>query len=213
MDIDDIAMELGYKLPMGCWIEVEGYGEPFNIGNDQQLMWFVDKIPYSRVLNMYLEPIVPLQEVKGNELIPSQQPESQYHSYELSDDEENHVDVGFNGEYGAAGVDHGPNKDNKDGDNHATGVDSGEAKELVESDYEQELDDLAADTCVDFTKYWDTLQVTNIPCEEYAYGSNIDDGSDELRSLEGSDGEEVEGGPLRKFINRSYHEFNPRRDM
>ncbi|KAK1576789.1 hypothetical protein Q3G72_016481 [Acer saccharum] len=168
IDIEDIAMELGYTLPMGCWIEVEGYGEPFNIGNDQQLMWFVDKIPYSRV-----------HEPAGVE----------------------HGAVGV--EYGAAGVDHGPNKDNKEGDNHATGVDSGEAKELVESDYEQELDDLAADTCVDLTKYWDTLQVTNIPCEECAYGSNIDDGSDELRSLEGSDGEEVEGGPLRKFINRS----------
>ncbi|KAK2658185.1 hypothetical protein Ddye_004718, partial [Dipteronia dyeriana] len=77
------------------------------------------------------------------------------------------------------------------------------------SDYEKEPEDFAAGTCVHLTKYWDTLQALNIPREECAYGSDIDDGSNELKILEGLYGEEVERGPVRKFINRSYHEFNP----
>ncbi|KAK4851756.1 hypothetical protein QYF36_018139 [Acer negundo] len=33
------------------------------------------------------------------------------------------------------------------------------------------------------------------------------------RSLDGSDGEEDEEGPLRKFFKKRYHEFNPIRDI
>ncbi|KAK1557822.1 hypothetical protein Q3G72_032609 [Acer saccharum] len=55
LDLDDIAMEQGYKLPVGYWIQVEGQRQPYNIRNDQQL--------------------------------------PRYHNYELTDDEENHVDV------------------------------------------------------------------------------------------------------------------------
>ncbi|KAK0601071.1 hypothetical protein LWI29_021049 [Acer saccharum] len=54
----------------------------------------------------------------------------------------------------------------------------------VESDYEQEADDIAAETCVDSTKIWDGLNVPNRQHQECASGS------DELNSLEGSDGEE-----------------------
>ncbi|KAK3183748.1 hypothetical protein Dsin_031034 [Dipteronia sinensis] len=38
-------------------------------------------------------------------------------------------------------------------------------------------------------------------------------GVDDLRSLDGYDGEEDEGGPPRKFIKTKYHEFNPSQDM
>ncbi|KAK3228726.1 hypothetical protein Dsin_000607 [Dipteronia sinensis] len=38
LDLDDITIELEYKLPVGYWIKVEGHREPYNIGNDQQLM-------------------------------------------------------------------------------------------------------------------------------------------------------------------------------
>ncbi|KAK4849536.1 hypothetical protein QYF36_025897 [Acer negundo] len=69
-------------------------------------------------------------------------------------------------------------------------VKSTENKEIVKSDYEQEPEDIAANTCVDPTR-----------------------GSDDLRSLDGSDGEEDDGGPTRKFIKTNYHEFNPRRDL
>ncbi|KAK0578500.1 hypothetical protein LWI29_011424 [Acer saccharum] len=38
LDLDDIAMEQGYKLPVGYWIQVEGQIQPYNIRNDQQLV-------------------------------------------------------------------------------------------------------------------------------------------------------------------------------
>ena len=82
-----------------------------------------------------------------------------------------------------------------------------DADMLVESDYEQEADDITAETCVDPTKIWDGLNVPNRQHQECASGS------DELNSLEGSDGEEGEQGRVRKFIHRSYHEFHLERDM
>ncbi|KAI9153472.1 hypothetical protein LWI28_011841 [Acer negundo] len=84
---------------------------------------------------------------------------------------------------------------------------------LVESDYEQEADDIAAETYVDQIKIWDSLNVPNIPHEECASGSDIKDVYDELNSLDGSDGEKGEQGRVRKFIHRSYNEFHPERDM
>ncbi|KAK4843641.1 hypothetical protein QYF36_010954 [Acer negundo] len=44
-------------------------------------------------------------------------------------------------------------------------------------------------------------------------GFDIDLESDDLKSLDGCDGEEDEGEPLRKFIKTKYHEFNPSRDI
>ncbi|KAK3230938.1 hypothetical protein Dsin_002819 [Dipteronia sinensis] len=52
------------------------------------------------------------------------------------------------------------------------------------------VDDIAAETCVDPTKIWDSLNVPNRPYEERASRSNLEDVSDELCSLEGSDVEE-----------------------
>ncbi|KAK0598096.1 hypothetical protein LWI29_031606 [Acer saccharum] len=92
-------------------------------------------------------------------------------------------------------------------------VESTENEEVIESDYEQEPEDIAANTCVDPTRDWESLQVAVIPHAECGSGSDLDLGSDDLRSLDGSDGEEDDGGPRRKFIKTNYHEFNPRCDL
>ncbi|KAK4850913.1 hypothetical protein QYF36_010933 [Acer negundo] len=73
------------------------------------------------------------------------------------------------GEHGLASVDeHGPASEEakrdkgKDADEQEAEA-QGEADDLVESDYNQEAEDIAAETFVDPTKFWDTLQVPNIP--------------------------------------------------
>ncbi|KAK1591219.1 hypothetical protein Q3G72_004098 [Acer saccharum] len=58
----------------------------------------------------------------------------------------------------------------------------------------------------------DELNVESIENEEVVE-SDIDLGSDDLRSLDGFDGEEDDGGPPRKFIKTNFHEFNPRYDL
>ena len=40
LDIQDIAIELGYNLPMVYWIQLPGYGKPFILDSDKDLMWF-----------------------------------------------------------------------------------------------------------------------------------------------------------------------------
>ncbi|KAK0605360.1 hypothetical protein LWI29_025847 [Acer saccharum] len=107
-----------------------------------------------------------------------------------------------------------PTQVNEEGDVELN-VESTEDEEAVESDYEQELDDIEADTCVDPTRDWESLQVLGIPHAQYGSrsGFDIDLGSDDLKSLDGSDGEEDEGGPPRKFIKTKYREFNPSYDM
>ncbi|KAK4851117.1 hypothetical protein QYF36_012541 [Acer negundo] len=94
-------------------------------------------------------------------------------------------------------------------------VESTENEEIVKSDYEQEPEDIAANTCVDPTWGWESLQVAGIPHEECGsgYGSDIDLGSNDLRSLDGSNSEEDDEEPTRKFIKTNYHEFNPRHDL
>jgi len=62
---------------------------PFNIACDKDLLWFEDKIPKDRVVDLYVERIEPLQTIDGNEFIPSQKPESQVHSYGIYDDDHN----------------------------------------------------------------------------------------------------------------------------
>ncbi|KAK1589467.1 hypothetical protein Q3G72_034392 [Acer saccharum] len=52
LDLDDIALELGYKLPVGFWIQLPG------------------------VLDLFLEPIEALQTVRGDEVIQYQHPEA-----------------------------------------------------------------------------------------------------------------------------------------
>ncbi|KAK4841307.1 hypothetical protein QYF36_002468 [Acer negundo] len=79
---------------------------------------------------------------------------------------------------------------------------------LVESDYKQKADDITAETCVDPTKIWDSLNVPNRSHEECASGFDLEDVSDELNSLEGSDGEK---DIFRKAIRA--HVVKHRRDV
>ncbi|KAI9184933.1 hypothetical protein LWI28_002607 [Acer negundo] len=69
-------------------------------------------------------------------------------------------------------------------------------KEAGNKDTGKQADDIAAETCVDPIKIWDSLNVPNRPHEECAPRSNLKDVSDELNSLEGSDDEEGEQGPV-----------------
>ncbi|KAK1580816.1 hypothetical protein Q3G72_000375 [Acer saccharum] len=74
-------------------------------------------------------------------------------------------------------------------------------EEIVESDYDQDLEDITSDTCVDPNKDWDSLEFPDVPRVECGSGSDIDDGSDDLNSLDGSDCEDDEGRHPRKFLN------------
>ncbi|KAK3229006.1 hypothetical protein Dsin_000887 [Dipteronia sinensis] len=59
----------------------------------------------------------------------------------------------------------------------------------------------------------DSLRNLEIPREECGFGSEIDYEEDNLRSLDESDGNEVEGGQPRKFTKIKYQEFDPVSDM
>ncbi|KAK3194490.1 hypothetical protein Dsin_025800 [Dipteronia sinensis] len=156
LDLDDIALELGYKLHMGFWIQVPG-----SIANSQR-----------------------------NELLHYQQPEA-YDDWAEADMGGKGPDVGEEKE-GETVAEEAKNDGAEEAEN-----DDGD--QLVESDYEQEQEDISADTY--------------IPRPESGVRSDIDEGSEDLNSLEGSDTEEVERGHVRKFRNQMYYEFNPSRDM
>ncbi|KAK2649002.1 hypothetical protein Ddye_016491 [Dipteronia dyeriana] len=90
--------------------------------------------------------------------------------------------------------------------------------ELVESDYEQEEEDMVAETCVYPTSDWDwdSLRIPDITGGEYGSSYEINCGSDDLRSLDEFDcktGKEDELRKLRKFIKTIYHEFDPGCDI
>ncbi|KAK0590542.1 hypothetical protein LWI29_028567 [Acer saccharum] len=211
-------------------------------------MWFTDKIPTSRVVDLFLELIIPLQEIPleevgGDEMVP-------YQKHGPADvDEQGLGTVDGTKKHEPATVDrppdvelHGPSdvnwvdtqlhaRVNKEAEGQGEGEGEAESEAqgqveveaeaeaqddadiLVESDYEQEADDITAETCVDPTKIWDGLNVPNRQHQECASGYDLEDVSDELNSLEGSDGEEGEQGRVRKFIHRSYYEFHLERDM
>ncbi|KAK2645923.1 hypothetical protein Ddye_021118 [Dipteronia dyeriana] len=80
----------------------------------------------------------------------------------------------------------------------------------IRSDYDQDVEDIAVETCVDPTKDWDCLQVSDLP---RGSGSDNDDGSEDLGILDGSNSEKDDARPVRKFIKRRYHKFNSRHDM
>ncbi|KAK0588317.1 hypothetical protein LWI29_037845 [Acer saccharum] len=230
LDLDDIAIKLKYKLPVGYWIQLLGYGKPYQIVRDQELLWFRDKIPENRVINLYLECIQPLQAFRGDELMPSQQLESQDLLY--SDNEDNRAVANNEDNWAAeasdtedrpAGFGDGPV--NEEGDEQLIEENVERAKsqrknkgkyiteeeeeteeveeeeeeaeadkvdELVESDYNQEAEDITAETCVDPTNDWKSLQLLDLP---RGFGSDEDDGSEDLGSLDGSNGEEDVEGP------------------
>ncbi|KAK2635121.1 hypothetical protein Ddye_029913 [Dipteronia dyeriana] len=177
LDLDDIAMELGYKLPVGYWVQVDGYGKPYNISSDQQLMWG------NWAENHMHATIDGPSDVKL------------HGSPASSDNVVGKVHARVSEEAGEG-----------EGEYEAEGGD--DADFVIDPDYEQEADDIATETCVDPTKIWDRLNVPNRPHEELgASGSEFEDVSDELCSLEGSDVR------VQKFMHRTYHEFHPERDM
>ncbi|KAI9194337.1 hypothetical protein LWI28_005181 [Acer negundo] len=88
-------------------------------------------------------------------------------------------------------------------------------EDLVESDYEREEEEIAADTCVDPIRGWDSLHFVDIPRPKNGVGFDNDEGSEDLNSLDGSDSDTEEGyaRPISQFKKKMYHEFNPSRDM
>ena len=85
--------------------------------------------------------------------------------------------------------------------------------EIVESDYEQEVEDIATNTMVDLTASWPGFHPPNIPRDELHSESDVEDDSDDLSSLDGDVLDEEHKGKRRKFVNKDYHEFNPNHDM
>ena len=69
LDLEDIAIELGYNLPMVYWIQLPGYGKPFILESDKDLMWFQDRIPVNRVVDLYIQHVLPLNVVTCKELV------------------------------------------------------------------------------------------------------------------------------------------------
>ncbi|KAK1589251.1 hypothetical protein Q3G72_031983 [Acer saccharum] len=235
LDIEDIAIELGYSMAMGFWIQVPRYGQPFIIARDLDLLWFQDKIPDNRVVDLYMQPIHALQVVSTMELLPSQEGETSNVPYEgVSDgptkafvdgpDEDRNRTSKVNEECDEALIrefaDRAGKRRNKgkqvaeeDISEEDITDDGEENDQLWDSDYDQEEEDIATKTCVDPTMDWDSLQIPDFGREECGSGSDIDCASDEVRSLDGTDCEEDEGTKPRKFIKTKYHEFNPGRDI
>ncbi|KAL5551362.1 hypothetical protein UlMin_001538 [Ulmus minor] len=85
-----------------------------------------------------------------------------------------------------------------------------EEEPILDSDYEQEEIDIARHTCVDTTKHWEGLAILEITTQSDEESERDVDDSDELRSLDGSDGEDDTKG---KWVKKRYPEFNPRTDL
>ncbi|KAK1553267.1 hypothetical protein Q3G72_031866 [Acer saccharum] len=178
----------------GYWIQLSGYGMPFNIACDKDLLWFGDKVPQDRVVDLYVERIEPLQTIDGNEFIPSQQPESQVHSYGITDDDHNGAQAAEEGD-GSEVFGDGPQVDGVGPEVFGDGphVD-GERAERDRKGKRVQVDPQSnADEC--------------------GSGSEYEEGSENLSSLDGSEAEEDEGVQPRKFIKTRYHEFTPKCDM
>ncbi|KAK0574732.1 hypothetical protein LWI29_028223 [Acer saccharum] len=241
LDIEDIAIELGYNLPM-------------------------DRIHMNRVVDLYIQHVLPLNVVIGKELVCDGRDDRVYDGLDevgigLLDKGvfDGHAKVGtgmpgdgvFDGHdevetgmpsdgvfYGhdeagtgmlSEGVCDGPDEvDNlpDEGGNGTSRVTERAADrlgeraaveendELVETDYEQQQEeDITANTYVDPTRDWDSLRNPEIPREECGSGSEFDCEDDDLRSLDDFADEQVEGGQSRNFINKRYHEFDPVHDM
>ncbi|KAK1591161.1 hypothetical protein Q3G72_003222 [Acer saccharum] len=229
LDLDDITIKLKYKLHVGYWIKLPGYGKPYQIVCDEELLWFGDKIPENWVIDLYPECIQPLQAFRVDELILSQQLESQDLLY--SDDEDNRAaaDTEVNRAAAAAEGDEEmieedverakSQRKNKgkyiaEEEEEAKEVEeeaeANKGDELVEFDYNQEVEDITTKTCVDPTTDWEYLQLSDLP---RGSGYDNDSGSADLGSLDGSNGEEDAEGLVKKFIKRRYHEFNPKHDL
>ncbi|KAK2656207.1 hypothetical protein Ddye_009259 [Dipteronia dyeriana] len=198
LDLDDIALELGYKLPVGFWIQVSGCGKPLNINCDQAWLSFGDKIPPNRVLDLFLEPIEALQTIRGDEVIHYQHLESHNDCAEadlhVSGLNEENVDE-LNGKCGER-----DNLQRKDKGKHVL---KEAESETVDRDNLQRKD----------KRKRKSLQFTDIPRPESGDASDIDEGSEKLNRLDGSDNDEIQRGFVSQFRMKKYHEFNPSCDM
>ncbi|KAK0578799.1 hypothetical protein LWI29_016394 [Acer saccharum] len=209
---DDLDIFFSFKVHYDgqfdvSMIQLPGYGKHYQIVCDEELLWFEDKIAENRVIDLNLECIQPLQAFRGDELILSQQPESQDLLY--NHDEDNRATT-YNKDNGAAeavDIEEWPASfgnrpvgfGDEEGDEELTKEDAERAKSqrknkgkyIVEEEEEAEAD-------------------KDLP---HGFGSDNNDGSKDLGSLDGSNGEEDAEGPVRKFIKKRYHEFNPRHDL
>ncbi|KAL5546151.1 hypothetical protein UlMin_005838 [Ulmus minor] len=86
---------------------------------------------------------------------------------------------------------------------------------IVESDYDQEDEDIAMDTCVDPTSNWENFQPPEIPRNEDEGESNVSDNIDELVSLDGSEAGDDEDIYVKPpiFSKKKYPEFNSEVDL
>ncbi|KAK2658428.1 hypothetical protein Ddye_004961 [Dipteronia dyeriana] len=186
------------------------------------------------VIDLYLECIQPLQAFRGDELIPSQQPESQDLMYDINDVEDNRESVvvagccdepaGFGDRPDGCGD--GPtsigDRPSCFGDMHAGYSDEsagfgdrpgcfddifasfGDGHAGVNEQGDEEF------TVENAKRAKSERKNKDLPCGS---GSDNDDGSNDLGSWDGSNGEDDKARPNRKFTRRMYHEFNPRHDM
>ncbi|KAK1554159.1 hypothetical protein Q3G72_008649 [Acer saccharum] len=112
-----------------------------------------------RVVDLYVERIEALQIIDGNELIPSQQPKSQVHSYGITDDDHNGALVAEEEDCEVLIGERANFERNRKGKQVQVDPESDDGGDLVESDYEQEVEDIAVETCYDPSNLWETLQV------------------------------------------------------
>ncbi|KAK0586977.1 hypothetical protein LWI29_015579 [Acer saccharum] len=184
LGLDDIVVSLGYKLPVGYSIDLPEFGKPFNIVCDQDLLWFGDKILDNRVVDLYLYSIEPLQT-----------------------DVDDEVDLNVEG---GAQVDAEDNGHDVVGDRYDF---VGHRPTWVNEECYVELLREDAERANYPNKDWDSLEFRDVPRVECGSGLDIDDGSNDLNNLDGSNGEDDEGRHPRNFLNTRYHQFNPDRDM
>ncbi|KAK3210710.1 hypothetical protein Dsin_015416 [Dipteronia sinensis] len=205
LDLDEIAMKLKYKLPVGYWIQLPSDDE------DNRASVEASDIEVNRASAAASDIEVNRASAAASEI------EVNKASAAAADTEDGPTGFGDGlagfgdgptalGD-GSAGFGDGPAAEEEE---EAEDAEADKGDEIVESDYDQDAEDIAAETCVDPTKDWDCLQVSDLP---RGSGSFNDDGSEDLGSLDGSNGEEDDARPVRKFIRRRYHEFNPRHDM
>ncbi|KAK1587371.1 hypothetical protein Q3G72_012209 [Acer saccharum] len=214
LDLDDIAIKLKYKLPVGYWIKLPGGDEmmPSQQPESQDLLYSDDE---------------------DNRAVADNEDNGPAEAADTEDGPTGFGDGPVDFCSGPAGFGDGPV--NEEGDEQLIEEDAERAKsqrknkgkyiieeaeeaeeeeeveeeaeeaeadkvdELVESDYDQEAEDIAAETCVDPTNDWESLQISDLP---RGSRSDKDDGSEDLGSLDGSNGEEDAEGPVRKFIKR-----------
>ncbi|KAL5553162.1 hypothetical protein UlMin_040563 [Ulmus minor] len=81
---------------------------------------------------------------------------------------------------------------------------------IVDSDYEQDDNEIASHTCVDTTKIWEGMAILEMMTQSTEESGSDGDDSDELHSLDGSDGED---DTKRKWVRKRYPKFNPQTDM